>query len=93
MAVLSYLDFFPTGVQRTAVSTAAAICRSVPVDGYEMVHDMTLKLTNLLSHHDQRIVESACACFISLGESFGDNAEHLAGLASLGDFSEDMKTD
>src|SRR5690349_19876144 len=26
MAVLSYLDFFPTGVQRTAVATAATMC-------------------------------------------------------------------
>ena len=27
--VLSYLDFFPTGVQRTAVATAANICRGL----------------------------------------------------------------
>lgn len=27
--VLSYLDFFPTGVQRTAVATAANLCRSL----------------------------------------------------------------
>lgn len=45
MAVLSYLDFFPTGVQRAAMSTAAAMCRQAPPDCFSMVKDAVPNLT------------------------------------------------
>lgn len=37
MATLSFLDFFPTSVQRIAVRTAANACINVPPDGFHMV--------------------------------------------------------
>ncbi|CAL5035273.1 unnamed protein product [Urochloa decumbens] len=37
MAVLSYLDFFSTGVQRVALSTAANMCRKLPSDASDFV--------------------------------------------------------
>ena len=39
MAVLSYLDFFPTGVQRSAMQTAAAMCRTAPPECFNMVKE------------------------------------------------------
>ena len=45
MAVLSYLDFFPTGVQRQAISTAAAMCRQASPDCFGMVKDAVANLT------------------------------------------------
>eukprot|EP01050_Picozoa_sp_SAG11_P014148 SAG11_NODE_1713_length_4398_cov_5.942080_1_plen_340_part_10 len=82
--MLSYLDFFPIGVQRVAVNTAANMCRAVPTDGtgFSMVQDIIPNLTNLLSHHDQRIVEGGCSCFISLAESLGSNPSQLESLNS-----------
>eukprot|EP01043_Picozoa_sp_COSAG02_P013499 COSAG02_NODE_541_length_20598_cov_278.953754_3_plen_330_part_00 len=49
MAVLSYLDFFPTGVQRAAMSTAAAMCRQAPPDCFSMVKDAVPNLTGAFS--------------------------------------------
>lgn len=53
-AVLTYLDFFPTGVQRVAVATAANICRQVPMECFDMVVDSIPILTNLLQYSDQK---------------------------------------
>ncbi len=53
-AVLSYLDFFPTHVQRLAVQTAANICRQVPNDCFSMALDAVPQLTNLLNYSDQK---------------------------------------
>jgi E3 ubiquitin-protein ligase TRIP12 len=50
MAVLSYLDFVPTGVQRAAMSTAAAMCRQAPPDCFAMVKDAVPNLTGKLAH-------------------------------------------
>jgi E3 ubiquitin-protein ligase TRIP12 len=36
-ACLTYLDFFPTSTQRTAVTTAANCCRSLPHDSFPVV--------------------------------------------------------
>jgi E3 ubiquitin-protein ligase TRIP12 len=83
-AVLTYLDFFPTGVQRAAIAMAAAMCRSAPSDHFNMVQDVVPMLTGLLQSHDARTVESACVCFIRLADSFSANSEHLAALAAHG---------
>jgi len=45
MAVLSYLDFFPTGVQRSAMQTAAAMCRTAPPECFNMVKEAVPNLT------------------------------------------------
>jgi E3 ubiquitin-protein ligase TRIP12 len=53
-AVLCFLDFFPTGTQRTAVSIAANICRQVPNENFGMVQEVIPILTNLLQYQDQK---------------------------------------
>lgn len=50
MAVLSYLDFFQTGVQRVAVATAATMCRSITTDNIDAVSTAVPILTNLLQY-------------------------------------------
>lgn len=50
MQVLSYLDFFPTGVQRVAVTTAANMCRGLTSDSLDMVQEAVPMLTNLLQY-------------------------------------------
>ena len=50
MATLSYLDFFQTGVQRVAVSTAALMCRSIPHSSHSTLVDAVPLLTPLLQN-------------------------------------------
>ncbi|KAG0473153.1 hypothetical protein HPP92_015010 [Vanilla planifolia] len=54
MAVLSYLDFFSTGVQRVALSTAANMCKKLPSDAADFVMEAVPLLTNLLHYHDAK---------------------------------------
>lgn len=53
--MLSYLDFFATGVQRVALATAANMCRQLPADAEEMVVDCVPILTNLLTYQDTKV--------------------------------------
>ena len=49
MAVLSYLDFFPTGVQRVAVGTAAKMCAALGLEVLKLTRTRIAKLSlNLL---------------------------------------------
>jgi hypothetical protein len=57
VAVLSFLDFFQTGVQRVAVATAAAMCRGLSGDSVEAVQSAVPILTNILQYE----VRAACA--------------------------------
>lgn len=50
MAVLTYLDFFQTGVQRVAVATAAAMTRGIPRDATDTVVNAIPLLTPLLEY-------------------------------------------
>lgn len=55
VAVLQFVDFFATGVQRIAVSTAANMCRGLPIECAHLVADAVPQLTGLLNHHDQKV--------------------------------------
>lgn len=48
--MLSYLDFFPTGVQRVAVTTAANICRGLTGESVAVVQEAVPILTNILQY-------------------------------------------
>ncbi|GER35888.1 E3 ubiquitin-protein ligase UPL3 [Striga asiatica] len=55
MAVLSYLDFFSTGVQRVALATAANMCKKLPSDAADCVMEAAFasspeKLDELCNH-------------------------------------------
>jgi E3 ubiquitin-protein ligase TRIP12 len=88
MAVLAYLDFFSLAVQRTSVITAANICRSVPEEYFCMVTDAIPNLSNLLSHHDQQVIEQTFLAFVRLADSCFSTSntrytEHHSTLSAL----------
>ncbi len=39
VAVLTYLDFFPMGVQRVALATAANMCKDLSSNSFDMIRD------------------------------------------------------
>ncbi|KAH1932534.1 hypothetical protein KXV48_007221 [Aspergillus fumigatus] len=79
-ACLTYLDFFPTSTQRTAVTTAANCCRNLPHDAFPVVRDVMPTLLNVLSSSDQKVVEQGCLCVSRIVESFKYKPEKLEEL-------------
>ena len=69
-ACLQFLDFFATGTQRTAVTTAANCCRNIPHDSFPVIRDVMPILLNVLSSHDQKVVEQGCLCVTRVIDSF-----------------------
>lgn len=79
-ACLTYLDFFPTSTQRTAVTTAANCCRSLPHDSFPVVRDVMGTLLNVLSSNDPKVVEQGCLCVSRIVESFKHRPANLEEL-------------
>ncbi|KAK4761209.1 hypothetical protein SAY87_006102 [Trapa incisa] len=84
MAVLSYLDFFSTGVQRVALSTAANMCRKLPSDAADFVMEAVPLLTNLLQYHDSKVLEHASVCLTRIAEAFTSSPDKLDELCNHG---------
>ncbi|KAH8170839.1 HECT-domain (ubiquitin-transferase) domain-containing protein [Sarocladium implicatum] len=82
-ACLSYLDFFATSTQRTAVTTAANCCRNIPEDSFPVVRDVMPTLLNVLNSNDQRVVEQAALCVSGIVESFKYHPSKLEELVSV----------
>ncbi|OLN85180.1 putative ubiquitin fusion degradation protein C12B10.01c [Colletotrichum chlorophyti] len=82
-ACLSYLDFFATSTQRTAVTTAANCCRNIPEDSFPVIRDVMPTLLNVLGSSDQRVVEQASICVSGIVESFKYQAAKLEELVSV----------
>ncbi|XP_061342076.1 E3 ubiquitin-protein ligase UPL3 [Gastrolobium bilobum] len=84
MAVLSYLDFFSTGVQRVALSTAANMCKKLPSDAADFVMEAVPLLTNLLQYHDSKVLEHASVCLTRIAEAFALSPDKLDELCNHG---------
>ncbi|PRQ22592.1 putative aminoacyltransferase, E1 ubiquitin-activating enzyme [Rosa chinensis] len=84
MAVLSYLDFFSTVVQRVALSTAANMCKKLPSDAADFVMEAVPLLTNLLQYHDAKVLEHASVCLTRIAESFASSPDKLDELCNHG---------
>ncbi|PKS11441.1 hypothetical protein jhhlp_003204 [Lomentospora prolificans] len=82
-ACLSYLDFFATSTQRTAVTTAANCCRNIPEDSFAVVRDVMPKLLDVLGSSDQRVVEQASLCVSGIVESFKYHPSKLEQLVDV----------
>lgn len=82
-ALLNYLDFFSTNVQRTAVTAAANCCRNLSMDSYQKIKDVFPTLRQTLTSTDQRLVESATLAVVRTIEAFRHNSAHLEGLLDL----------
>ncbi|XP_047269036.1 E3 ubiquitin-protein ligase UPL3-like isoform X1 [Capsicum annuum] len=70
MAVLSYLDFFSTRVQRVALATATNMCKKLPSDASDFVMEVVPPMTNLLQYHDAKVLEHASICLTHIFEAF-----------------------
>ncbi|KAI9890479.1 MAG: Ubiquitin fusion degradation protein 4 [Vezdaea aestivalis] len=81
-ACLTFLDFFATSTQRTAVTTAANCCRNIPSDSFPVVRDVMPILLNVLGSSDQKVVEQACLCVSRVVESFKYQQDKLEILIS-----------
>lgn len=81
-ACLTYLDFFATSTQRTAVTTAANCCRNIPDDSFPVVRDVMPILLNVLGSNDQRVVEQGSLCVSRVIESFRYHEGKLEELVS-----------
>ncbi|PWY83725.1 hypothetical protein BO94DRAFT_113351 [Aspergillus sclerotioniger CBS 115572] len=79
-ACLTYLDFFPTSTQRTAVTTAANCCRNLPHDSFPVVRDVMPTLLNVLASNDPKVVEQGCLCVSRIVESFKHKPDKLEEL-------------
>lgn len=79
-ACLTYLEFFPTSTQRTAVTTAANCCRNLPHDSFPVVRDVMPTLLNVLSSNDPKVVEQGCLCVSRIVESYKYRSENLEEL-------------
>ena len=79
-ACLQFLDFFATGTQRTAVTTAANCCRNIPHDSFPVIRDVMPILLNVLSSHDQKVVEQGCLCVTRVIDSFKHSTNKLEEL-------------
>lgn len=84
MAVLSYLDFFSTGVQRVALATAANMCKKLPSDAADFVMEAVPHLTNLLQYHDAKVLEHASVCLTRIVEAFASSPDKLDELCNHG---------
>lgn len=81
-ACLTFLDFFATSTQRTAVTTAANCCRNIPEDSFPTVRDVMPILLNTLQSSDQRVVEQASLCVSRVVDSFKYHDSKLEELVS-----------
>ena len=81
-ACLTYLDFFATSTQRTAVTTAANCCRNIPQDSFPVIRDVMPILLNVLGSSDQKVVEQGSLCVSRVVESFKYQEDKLEELIS-----------
>lgn len=81
-ACLTYLDFFATSTQRTAVTTAANCCRNIPEESFPVIRDVMPILLTTLGSSDQKVVEQASLCVSRVVESFKYQESKLEELIS-----------
>lgn len=79
-ACLQYLDFFATGTQRVAVTTAANCCRNIPHESFTVIRDVMPILQSVLASHDQKVVEQGCLCVTRIIDSFKHSATKIEQL-------------
>ncbi|KAL9596591.1 MAG: hypothetical protein Q9179_004563 [Wetmoreana sp. 5 TL-2023] len=81
-ACLTFLEFFATPTQRSAVTTAANCCRNIPQDSFLVVRDVMPILLNVLASSDQKVVEQGSLCVSRIVESFKYQQDKLEELVS-----------
>ena len=69
-ACLTFLDFFATPTQRTAVTAAAKCCRDLSETSFPMIKEVMPILLNVLGQSDQKVVEQGSLCITRIVSSF-----------------------
>lgn len=77
MAVLSYIDFFSTSVQRKALLTVVNICKKLPAGCPPPLMEAVPVLCNLLLYEDRQLVESVATCLIRIVEQACHSSDML----------------
>ncbi|CAN1274896.1 E3 ubiquitin-protein ligase UPL4 [Linum perenne] len=84
MAVLTFLDFFSTSVQRVALSTVVNICKKLPTEFPAPLMEAVPILCNILQYEDLQLVENAASCLIKIVERVSHSSEMLDDLCKHG---------
>lgn len=84
VAVLNFIEFFSTSVQRVALSVVSNICKKLPSDSPSLFMDAVPSLCNLLQFEDQQLVESVAFCLTKITERVSQNPEKLDELCKHG---------
>ncbi|PKU64336.1 E3 ubiquitin-protein ligase UPL4 [Dendrobium catenatum] len=90
MAVLGFMDFFSTSVQRVALSTVANVCKKLPLDCSSLVLEAVPTLCNLLQYEDCKLVETAVTCLMRITSCFSSSTEILDVLCKHGVISKSL---
>lgn len=69
-ACLTFLEFFATPTQRTAVTAAAKCCRDLSDSSFPMIKDVMPILLGVLGSSDQKVVEQGSLCITRIVSSF-----------------------
>ncbi|XP_057535729.1 E3 ubiquitin-protein ligase UPL4 isoform X2 [Amaranthus tricolor] len=84
MAVLNYIDFFSTSVQRTAIRIIVNLCKELRCDSSSPFMEAVPILCNLLQHEDRQLVELVATCLIKVGDCVKDSSALLSELYGHG---------
>ncbi|PWA53720.1 ubiquitin-protein ligase 4 [Artemisia annua] len=83
-AVLTYIDFFSTSIQRVALSTVVNICKKLPSEGSSSYMDAVPSLCKLLQYEDNQLVEHVANCLIKITEQVHQRPNMLDELSKHG---------
>ncbi|XP_023527252.1 E3 ubiquitin-protein ligase UPL4-like isoform X1 [Cucurbita pepo subsp. pepo] len=84
MAVLTFIDFFSSSIQRTALRTVVNICKKLPSECPQTLIEAVPILCNLFQHDDGELVENVARCMIKIAECAHQSCEILDGLCQHG---------
>ncbi|KAA8516515.1 hypothetical protein F0562_016979 [Nyssa sinensis] len=84
MAVLNYIDFFSTSVQRVALSTVVNICKKLPSECPSPFMEAVPILCSLLQYEDGQLVENVATCLIKIAERVCHSSDMLDQLCKYG---------
>lgn len=76
-ALLTYLDFFSTHVQRTALTAVANCCNHLSLESFSAVRDAMPTLKNVLTYSDRKLVEKACLAITGIVDSYRHHPDKL----------------
>ncbi|KAH7513016.1 hypothetical protein FEM48_Zijuj12G0151700 [Ziziphus jujuba var. spinosa] len=84
MAVLSFIEFFSTSIQRVAISTVVNICKKLPSECPSPFMEAVPILCNLLQYEDRQLVENVAVCLIRIVDRVSQSPEMLDELCTHG---------